>query len=80
MRAQKAAEKQAIKEAKKNQPKLPQKEKKKSPIIELSHKKTSEDSLKEVRFVAEVEVAPEVEGLEIAHSRTRVIKLPARYK
>jgi FKBP-type peptidyl-prolyl cis-trans isomerase (trigger factor) len=79
MRVQKAAEKQVIKEAKENQPKLPQKDKK-SPIIELSYKKTSEDSLKEVRFVAEVEVAPEVEGLEIAHSRTRVIKLPARYK
>ena len=69
-----------MKETKKNQPKLPQKNKKKSPIIELSHKKTSEDSLKEVRFVAEVEVAPEVERLEIAYSQTHIIKLPARYK
>ena len=80
VKAQAKAEKEAAKEAQKKQLKLPKKNGKKSLIIVLPYKKTSNSSMKVVSFAKEVEVVGEVEGSKMAETRTRKIKLPERFK
>jgi len=74
------AKKLAEKEAKKKLPKLSKKTKKKSLIIILKYEKTFLQSLRSVRFMEEVEVVREKEGVKMTILSGRTINLPARYK
>ena len=77
---QNQAEKQAAKEAKKDQPKLLKTNKKQSLIVKLPYKKASNSSNKVVRFVEDIEVVAEVEKVYLGQTCTWSIILPTRYK
>ena len=71
-----AADKLAQREAKKRQLELPKKGRKKSLIVVLLYKKTSNYYTKVVTFVEEGNIVIEGEGSETAQTQTRKINLP----
>ena len=80
LKAQVAAEKQAAKESKRIQQKLPKNIQKQSYIAKLPLKTISNSSAKAVTFAEDVEVVGEAEGSKIGRTKTREIKLPERFK
>ena len=76
LKAMAAADKLAQREAKKRQLELPKKGRKKSLIVVLLYKKTSNYSTKVVTFVEEGNIVIEGEGSETAQTQTRKINLP----
>jgi hypothetical protein len=80
VKAKAAADKLAEKVAKKKQLGLLNKDGKRSFIVVLSYKKTSNSLAKAVTFAVDVEVISEREGSEMTQIRTRTINLPARFK
>ena len=72
-----AADKLAQREAKKRQVELLKKDRKKSLIVVLPYKKTSNYSIEVVIFVEKVNIVIEEKGSERAQTRTRKINLPA---
>jgi hypothetical protein len=79
-KAKAAADKLAEKVAKKKQLGLLNKDGKRSFIVVLSYKKTSNNLAKAVTFAVDVEVISEREGSEMTQTRTQTINLPARFK
>jgi hypothetical protein len=79
-KARAKAEKLAEKEARKRQPKQPKENEKKSLIVVLRYKKTSNSSTQAVSVDGGVEEVGEVGGAKTTRTRTRRINLPERFR